>query len=122
MDILKQEKPTLTEADLEKILNEYQQVDFNPQLYDIAVMLKKNIKILALTDKITGHLTGWEVEELKTVNEQIKNEKIEGIAENVITDMKTMLEEAEKNPAIVTEKQNEAKKTKKGGKKWYLMN
>ncbi len=118
MDILKQEKPTLTEADLEKILHEYQQVaDFNPQLYDVAVMLKKNIKILTLTDKISAHLTGWEVEELKTVNEQIKNDKIEGIADNVINDMKIMLEEAEKNPAIVTEKQNEAKKAKKGGKK-----
>ena len=31
--------------------------------------------------------------------------------------MKTMLEEALKNPALVTEKQNEAKKAKKGGKK-----
>ncbi len=62
---------------MDKILNEYQQVtDFNQKLYDVAVMLKKNIKILALTDKISVHLTGWEVEELKAVNEQIKNEKI----------------------------------------------
>lgn len=29
-----------------------------------------------------------------------------------------MLEEAEKNPNIVAEKQAEAKKAKKGGKKW----
>jgi hypothetical protein len=29
-----------------------------------------------------------------------------------------MLEEAEKNPGIAQEKQNEAKKAKKGGKKW----
>lgn len=80
-------------------------------------MLKKNIKILALTDKISGHLTGWEIEQLKAINEQIKNEKIQGITENILNDMKTMLEEAEKNPALVTEKQNEAKKAKKGGKK-----
>jgi hypothetical protein len=32
-----------------------------------------------------------------------------------------MLEEVEKNPGIVAEKQNEAKKAKKGGKKWYLL-
>jgi hypothetical protein len=31
--------------------------------------------------------------------------------------MKTMLEEVEKNPGILVEKQNEAKKAKKGGKK-----
>ena len=84
-------------------------------------MLKKNIKILALSDKIANHITGWEVEELKAINEQIKNDKIEGIAENVMNDMKAMLEEVEKNPGIVAEKQNEAKKAKKGGKKWYIL-
>ena len=57
-------------------------------------MLKKNLKILALSDKISGHTAGWEVDELKNINEQIKNEKIEGIAENIMNDMKTMLEEA----------------------------
>lgn len=30
-----------------------------------------------------------------------------------------MLEEAEKNPTVVQEKQAELKKAKKGGKKWY---
>jgi hypothetical protein len=44
-------------------LNEYQQViGFNQKLYDVAVMLKKNIKIQTLTDKISGHLIGWEIE------------------------------------------------------------
>lgn len=60
LDILKQEKPSLSETDLDKILNEYRQVPgFNEKLYDVGVMLKKNIKILALSDKISGHLTGW---------------------------------------------------------------
>lgn len=36
-------------------------------------MLKKNIKIAALSDKITNHLTGWEVEELKAIRDQITN-------------------------------------------------
>jgi hypothetical protein len=45
---------------LDKILNEYQQISgFNKKLYDVGVMLRKNIKIFALSDKISGHLAGW---------------------------------------------------------------
>lgn len=42
---------------------------------------------------------------------------MEGINEETLTKMRTMLEEAAKNPAIVAEKQAQLKKTKKGGKK-----
>jgi hypothetical protein len=42
-------------------------------------MVRKNIRIANLTEKITTLLVGWEVEELKAINEEIKNDKIEGI-------------------------------------------
>ena len=80
-------------------------------------MVRKNIRIGNLNDKISALLVGWEVEELKVINEEIKNEKIEGIEPEVFKQFKEMLEQADKNPGIVAEKQAEAKKAKKGGKK-----
>ena len=42
-------------------------------------MVRKNIRINNLTDKISGLLVGWEVEELKNIGEEIKSDGIEGI-------------------------------------------
>jgi hypothetical protein len=64
-------------------------------------MVRKNIRITNLNDKITTLLVGWEVEELKLINEEIKNDKIEGIDQEIYRQFKEMLEEAEKNPGIV---------------------
>lgn len=64
-------------------------------------MIRKNIRIANVTDKMNGALEGWEVEILKGVLEEIKNDKIEGINEEVMGKVNTMLEEASKNPAIV---------------------
>jgi hypothetical protein len=80
-------------------------------------MVRKNIRIAGLTDKISALLVGWEVDELKTVAEEMKNDGVEGVDAEVMQQMKQMLEDAEKNPNIVAEKQAEAKKAKKGGKK-----
>jgi hypothetical protein len=57
------------------------------------------------------------VEELKAVSEEIKNDGIEGLDGEVVRQLREMLEEVERNPNIVAEKQAEAKKAKKGGKK-----
>ena len=62
-------------------------------------------------------MAGWEVEDMKAVNEEIAKDRIEGIDEQILKQFKEMLEEVEKNPGIVAEKQAEAKKAKKGGKK-----
>lgn len=62
-------------------------------------------------------MAGWEIEEMKGVREEITNDKIEGLDEEIMKQFKQMLDEAEKNPGIVAEKQAEAKKAKKGGKK-----
>lgn len=80
-------------------------------------MVRKNIKIGNLTDKINNALQGWEVDILKGVVEEIKNDKVEGINEEIMAKLNAMLDEAAKNPAIVAEKQAEIKKTKKPGKK-----
>ena len=42
-------------------------------------MLRKNIKIGGIIEKINNHLSNWEVDELKTVLEEVANEKVEGI-------------------------------------------
>jgi hypothetical protein len=51
------------------------------------------------------------------VAEEMRNDGVEGVDAEVMRQLKEMLEEAEKNPNIVAEKQAEAKKGKKGGKK-----
>lgn len=46
IDVLKQEKPTISEADLTKIINEYRDISgHNSKLADVGDMLRKNIKI-----------------------------------------------------------------------------
>lgn len=106
IDIVNQEKPTISEADLKKSIAEYREVPgHNPFLADVGDMVRKNIRIANLTDKITGLLAGWEVEELKSVGEEIKNEGVEGIDAEVMRQLREMLEEVERNPNIVAEKQ-----------------
>ena len=118
IDVISQEKPTISEADLKKNINEYTQIpQHNPHLADVAQMVVKNIRIANLTEKINNLMAGWEIEEMKTVNEQINNDKIQGIDEQIMKQFKQMLEQVEKNPNIVAEKQAQAKKNKKGGKK-----
>jgi hypothetical protein len=54
-------------------------------------MVRKNIRIANLNDKISTLMVGWEVEELKLINEEIKNDKIEGIDQEVHRQFKEML-------------------------------
>lgn len=77
IDIINQEKPTISEPQLKKTIHEYREINaHNPYLADVADMVRKNIKIANLNDKISSLLVGWEVEELKVINEEIKNDKI----------------------------------------------
>jgi len=39
-------------------------------------MVRKNIRINVLTEKISSLVPAWEVDELKNINEEIKNDKI----------------------------------------------
>lgn len=55
-------------------------------------MARKNIRIAGLTDKISALLVGWEVEELKAVAEEMKNDGVEGVDAEVMQQMKQMLE------------------------------
>lgn len=50
-------------------------------------MLRKNIKIGNISEKITNHLAGWETDELKAVMEEIKNEKVEGLDEGMMKEL-----------------------------------
>lgn len=42
-------------------------------------MVRKNIRIGNLTEKINNALEGWEADALKGIVEEIKNDKVEGI-------------------------------------------
>lgn len=85
MDIIKQENQTISEADLDKMIKEYRGIEgSNPKLADVAERIKKNIKIAGIVEKMNNMLAGWEVEELKTLLEEIKNEKVEGIEPEVM--------------------------------------
>jgi hypothetical protein len=55
-------------------------------------MVRKNIRISNLTEKINGCFPGWEIEELKKINDEINNDKIEGIDEEVMKQMKELLD------------------------------
>ena len=89
----------------------------NAYLADVADMVRKNIRIGNLTEKISSLMAGWEIEQLKNINEQMNRDKVEGIDAEVIRQFKQMLEQAEKNPNLAAEKQAQAKKAKKGSKK-----
>ena len=118
VDVINQEKPTISEGDLKKLIGDYREIQgHNSALADVADMVRKNIRVANLSEKIGTALGAWEVEELKGINQEIADEKVEGIEEELAKQMKEMLEEAEKNPNLVAEKQAEAKKAKKGGKK-----
>ena len=80
IDIIGQEKPAISEADLKKNITEYREIaGYNAKLADVADMVRKNIKIAKMTERITNALGGWEVEELKGIQEEIKADKVEGI-------------------------------------------
>ena len=79
------EKPTISEADLSKMLAEYREINgHNSKLADVGDMLRKNIKIGGIVEKLNNHLSNWEVDELKAILEEITNEKVEGIEEEVM--------------------------------------
>lgn len=62
VDIILQEKPTISEADLKKNLNDYKDLaSHNPHLYEVGDQVRKNIRILNVADKMTAHLAAWEV-------------------------------------------------------------
>lgn len=42
-------------------------------------MARKNIRIAALSDRIAALIPTWEIEELKIIAEEIKNDGIDGI-------------------------------------------
>lgn len=66
IDIINQEKPTITETDLTKLINDYKSVEgHNSKLADVADMIRKNIRIANLSDRINNALEGWEVDTLK---------------------------------------------------------
>lgn len=55
IDIVKQEKPTINDNDLAKLINEYKSIEgFNEKLADVGDMVRKNIKIANMTDKINN--------------------------------------------------------------------
>lgn len=50
IDIIKQENPTITEADLTKLITEYRAIDgHSEKIADIADMIRKNIKIAGIS-------------------------------------------------------------------------
>ena len=68
-------------------------------------MVAKNLRIASLTEKINSLMAGWEIEEMKSVNEEMNNDKVEGVSEEILKQFREMLEEVDKNPGIVAEKQ-----------------
>lgn len=51
------------------------------KIADVGDMIRKNIKINNITEKINTALEGWEIEQLKGLLEEVKNDSIEGINE-----------------------------------------
>lgn len=114
----KQKTVTNTEADLQKIINQYKDIQgYSDLMVDTIEMIRKNVKIANLVEKINNLLSGWEVDQLKIVKEEMEKDRVEGLDEQLIKQINQLLETAESNPALVQEKQAELKKGKKGGKK-----
>ena len=62
IDVISQEKPTIAEPDLAKLIGEYRDIEgHNSALADVAEMVKKNLRIAALSEKISAALGAWEV-------------------------------------------------------------
>lgn len=70
MALIKSEKPAITEADLLKSITEYQAMDSaNTALIDVLHMLRKNIRISALNEKLAAALTAFDIEEINRIDE-----------------------------------------------------
>lgn len=85
VEILKQEKPTISEADLTKMISEYRTVEgHNSKLADVADMLRKNIRVAGIEEKLNNLLAGWEVDEIKNTMKEIETDRVEGIEKEVL--------------------------------------
>lgn len=79
-------------------------------------MVRKNIRIGVLNDKLTAALAAFDIDEINRIDEQIKKDTVEGMTPELLQQMSDLMEEAKKNPNYILEKQTEAKKGKKGKK------
>lgn len=50
-------------------------------MIDAVEMIRKNVRIGNLIEKINGLLAGWEVDELKNVREEMEKDRVEGVDE-----------------------------------------
>jgi hypothetical protein len=107
----------VSEADLTKLINEYETMEeYNKDIVDVLHMVRKNIRIAALNDKLTLALAGFDIDEINRIDEEMKKDEVEGITPELLQQMRELMEEAKKNPNYILEKQTEAKKGKKGKK------
>lgn len=79
-------------------------------------MVKKNIRIGVLNDKLAAALAAFDIEEINRIDEQMKKDSIQGVTPELLQQMSDLMEQAKKNPNYILEKQTEAKKGKKGKK------
>lgn len=117
VDIVRTEKPTISETDLTKLIGEYEAIEgYNKDIVDVLHMVRKNIRIASLNDRLAAALAGFDIDEITRIDEEIKRDEVEGMTSDLLQQMTALQEEARKNPSYILEKQTEAKKGKKGKK------
>jgi hypothetical protein len=79
-------------------------------------MVRKNIHIGVLNDKLAAALSAFDIDEINRIDEEVRRDSVEGLAQELLEQMGSLMEEARKNPNYILEKQAEAKKGKKGKK------
>jgi hypothetical protein len=68
-------------------------------------MVRKNIRIGSLNDRLTTALAGFDIEEINRIDEEIKRDEVEGMTAELLQQMAALQEEAKKNPNYILEKQ-----------------
>ncbi|KAL4452822.1 hypothetical protein ABPG74_002387 [Tetrahymena malaccensis] len=118
IDILKAEKASITLNELEKLINDSQNIpDLNEQLIETSKKLLKNLRIQALTDKMNESLNTFNVDSLNNCFDDYKKFSVTGIDAELIKRVEDMIAEAKDNPNYTQEKLLEQKKAGKKGKR-----
>lgn len=117
VDIVRSEKPTLSEADLLKAIAEYESIEgHSKDIVEVLHMVRKNIRVAVTNDRLSAALASFDIDEIGRIDEEIKRDEIEGMTADLLQQMAALQEEARKNPNYILERQSEAKKGKKGKK------
>lgn len=118
MNMLKNLQPVTAIDALQNLITEAGKIeDFNKDIIELAGKKLLNMRIAQLQENINNAITVFDIDNLQKYITEYEEKSVTGIDLAIIEKAQAILEEAKDNPNYVQEKQAEAKKAAKKGKK-----